>query len=139
MRIIAAPLAVSVMLAACGGSQEETDASTAETAQPPVIAESIDFADKDCAAQGLPIALMLKNNGSEATRSVSWHFAVNRVNHSDNLTGLDMATPFTDANRRTDRIIAPGESFKVCSSAPKIEGYAPDSEELEYRVILDTK
>ncbi|GAA0659462.1 PBP1b-binding outer membrane lipoprotein LpoB [Sphingomonas insulae] len=139
MRIMGASLALSFMLAGCGGSEEEPDASTTKTAQSPVVAESIDFADKDCAAQGLPIALVLKNNGSEATRSVSWHFAVNRVNHSDNLTGLDMATPFTDANRRTDRIIAPGESFKVCSSAPSIEGYAPDSKELEYRVILDTK
>lgn len=139
MRIMAAPLALSIMLAACGSAREEADASAAETAQQPVVAESIDFADRECAEQGLPIALVLKNNGAEATRSVSWHFTVNRVNHSDNLTPLDMGTPFTDANRRTDRIIAPGESFKVCSSAPTIEGYAPDSKELEYRVILDTK
>lgn len=139
MRIIAAPLALGIMLAACGEPEGQADASTAETAQRSVIAESIDFADEECAAQGLPIALVLKNNGADATRSVSWHFAVNRVNHSDNLTALDMGTPFTDTNRRTDRVIAPGESFKVCSSAPRIEGYAPDSKELEYRVILDTK
>ncbi|WP_125960971.1 hypothetical protein [Sphingomonas sp. ABOLF] len=134
---MAAPVAASIMLAACGGSNEEVSSSYTE--QQSVVAESIAFDDKECAAQRLPIALVLKNNGSEATRSVSWHFAVNRVNHSDNLTGLDMGTPFTDANRRTDRIIEPGESFKVCSSAPRIEGYAPDSKELEYRVILDTK
>lgn len=139
MRIMATSLALSIMLAACGGSREEADASAAQAAQQPVVTESIDFADKECAAQGLPIALVLKNNGAEATRSVSWHFAVNRVNHSDNLTPLDMGTPFTDPNRRTDRIIASGESFKVCSSAPGIEGYAPDAKELEYRVILDTE
>lgn len=137
MRFTIALLAPSLMLSACGVGAESNSEPVDVSAEQSILADSIDFADKDCATQGLPIAIVLKNNSAQPTRSVSWHFAVSRVNHSDNLTTLDMATPFNDPSRRTDRIIQPGESYKVCSSAPVIEGYDLASNELEYSVIVN--
>lgn len=130
-------LVLSTALAACAKPTEQTTSASTGADNPTVVAESIDFDDKECAAKGLPIALTIKNNGAQPTRAVSWHFAVNRANHSDNLTVLDMAVPFSDPNRRTDRIIAPGESFKVCSTAPILNGISPDAPDLEYRVSFD--
>ena len=130
MRFVIGLSALSFMLTACGGQP---------LAEQAVVADSINFTDKDCAAQGLPIAIVFKNNTVQPTRQISWRFVVRRLNHSDNLTGLDMAKEIEDPNRRSDRIIQPGESFKVCSSAPEIAGYDLDSKELTYDVIVSSE
>lgn len=121
-------------------SQEESVAGDAEgSAAANVVATQIDFNDQDCAGQGLPIALHITNNADKPTSMVFWSFSVYEKDHSTDLAEYtEIGAKMNDPSRRTDRIIQPGETFKVCSSAPQLLGNA-SPENLEYGVQLDPR
>jgi hypothetical protein len=126
------------ILSSCSAGEPDTEVSDGAGVAK-VVATQIDFDDEECAQQGLPVALHLKNNGNMPTSLVFWEFRVNEKNHSTNLAEhTDYAKTLTDPNRRTDRIIQPRETFKVCSSPPDLLGKA-HSEQLEYRVEVDAR
>jgi hypothetical protein len=139
MKLITIPgqLLALALLSAC--STEGSEADDAESSAPAtVIATQIDFGDQECIQQGLPIALHLKNNADRPTSRVSWTFSVNEKNHSTDLAEFtDYAITLTDPARKTDRIIQPGETFKVCSSPPDLRG--SPAGELEYHVKTDAR
>jgi hypothetical protein len=102
-----------------------------------IVASQIDFEDVDCIKKGLPIAVYLTNESSRPTVRVGWSFSVNQKGHSTDLAGFsEQVKAMTDPSRQTDRIIQPGETYKVCSTAPEITVALPPAE-LEYRVHID--
>ena len=122
------------ILASCSDDNSpHISADNGMVAEGQVSAGSVSFDDASCSANDLPVAILLTNNSDNPTRRVSWTFAAFKENHSTDLASGDYAMSLGDPNRSTDRIIQPGETFKVCSSMPRLQGNdAP--EELTYQV-----
>jgi len=124
---------VSALLVSCSVHQDE---GSEPGKGGKVVATNIDFQDQNCIKQGLPVALDLKNESAAPTVRVRWSFYVNQKDHSTDLAAFDRMTSMNDPNRATDRIIQPGETFRVCSTAPAIQG-SFSAENLEYRVSIE--
>ncbi|WP_143256034.1 hypothetical protein [Altererythrobacter xiamenensis] len=112
---------ISSVLSACSAQVEEP------------ITASLIWDSVECSGTEWPLAIDLTNNTGESTREVEWDFSVKLKNHSNEL--VHRLQEILDAPvRSTDRIIAPGETYRVCSSEPPLkEEY--ERSELEYTVI----
>ncbi len=136
MRTIILMSGVLLALAALTScSSEESGADGAEnTEAAKVVATQIDPNDKDCATQGLPIALHIQNNADTAVRRIFWRFEVYEKGRSTDLATGEYGRG--NPGRMSDYIIEPGETLVICSPAPSLTRDVP-SENLEYSVVLD--
>lgn len=123
-----------IALSSCsdGGSTPVAMSDVADQA----IEAFVSFDDRGCIATGLPVAIFLTNNGDRPTRRVSWSFSAFKANHSTDLAAADWMLSSGDPNRSTDRIIQPGETFKACSSSPRLQD-ADAAQDVSYQVKVD--
>lgn len=124
-------LAALFALSACAREQVPDEYQSASNDE--VSASLIGFNDQTCIRNGRPAQISFTNNSDRPTRNVGWTFTVFEQNHSTNLAAVEYLTSLTDPERTTDRIIAPGETYSLCSTMPDITGNA-DPDSLIYQV-----
>lgn len=114
--------------------QETVDASNSTDGE---VEGQVDFNDLECKKDGL-LAVRIVNNSQKTIIKSNWSFSVFRKGYSQQIDYQDYATSGADDTRYTDKIINPGESFKVCSTPPRIDEEYAD-QELEYYVRVESQ
>ncbi len=87
----------------------------------------VNYAPEACAF-GRPLQVVMENQSNRVASNIRWRLHATQAGYSSNL--LDLST--TDSTYRTERQLAPGESWQECYRVPPLRsGFrAPD---LNYR------
>jgi hypothetical protein len=109
-----------LLFAALGGCGPHTEEPTTEQNGPSVELSMFDAADKDCGAKGTPIALWVTNRSEFPTSLVRWSFSATERDHATNLVAAQELAASQNPERVSDRIIKPGETYKICSTGPSL-------------------